>query len=95
MVYYQAYSDSVESPKYINDSTFVIYTWDEETKAFVGNYEKSKISKAQIMTYFLEDNELLFINVYNELLKNNLKNKRFRQSTLNYLNEVKNHYDNK
>ena len=94
MVYYQAYSDSAESPKYISDSTFVQYTWDEKTKTLVGNYEKSKISKAQIMTYFLIDNELLFINAYNELLKNNLKDERFRQSTLNYLKEVKNHYDN-
>ncbi len=95
MVYYQAYSDSTESPKYINDSTFVKYIWNEKTKTLVGNYDKSRISKAQIMTYYLEDNELLFINSYNELLKNNLKDKRFRQSTLNYLNEVKNYYDNK
>lgn len=95
MVYYQSYSDSVESPKYLNDSTIVQYTWDEKTSTLLGNYEKSKISKAQIMTYYLEDNELLFINAYNELLKNNLKDKRFRKSTLNYLNEVKNHYDNK
>jgi hypothetical protein len=95
MVYYQAYSDSAVSPKYINDSTIVQYTWDEKTKTLIGNYEKSKISKAQILTYYLEDNELLFINSYNELLRNNLKDKRFRQSTLKYLNEVKNHYDNK
>jgi len=95
MVYYQAYSDAAENPKYINDSTFVQYTWDEKTRALVGNYEESKISKAQIMTYYLEDNELLFINTYNKLLKNNLKDKRFRQSALNYLNEVKNHYDSK
>jgi hypothetical protein len=95
MVYYQAFSDSAESPKYINDSTFVQYSWDDKTKKLVGNYDKSKISKAQILTYYLEDNELLFINAYNELLKNNLQDKRFRQSTFNYLNEVKNHYDNK
>lgn len=95
MVYYQAFSDSTEGPSFINDSTIVQYTWDEKTKTLIGNYEKSKISKAQILTYYLEDNELLFINAYNELLRKNLKDKRFRQSTLNYLNEVKNHYDNK
>lgn len=94
MVYYQAFSDSAESPKYINDSTLVQYTWDEKTKALVGNYEKSKISKAQIMTYYLEENELLFINAYYKTLKANLHDKILRQSTLNYLNEVKNHYDN-
>jgi len=93
MVYYQAFSDSEESPKFINDSTIVQYTWDEKTKTLVGNYDKSKISKAQILTYYLEDNEILFINAYNELLKNNLKDSIFRQPTLNYLNDVKNYYE--
>ena len=94
MVYYQAFSDSIKSPNYVDDSTFVQYTWDEKTKTLIGNYEKSKINKAQIMTYYIEDNELLFINAYYRTIKTNLLDKKFRQSTLNYLNEVKNHYDN-
>lgn len=94
MVYNQAYTDSLDAPYYIDDSTFVQYRWDEETKRLIGDYEKSKISKAQIMSYYLEDNELLFINAYNELIKKNLKDSTFRQSTLNYLNFIKNYYEN-
>lgn len=90
MVYYQAFSDSVQSPYFVNNSTFVQYAWDEKSKTLIGNYAKSKISKAKIMTFYVENNELLFINAYYELLKNNLKSKKFRQATLNYLNEVKN-----
>lgn len=94
MVYYQELPDTSESGKsFINDSTIVQYVWDENTKALVGNYEKSKISKAQILTYYLENNELLFINTYHKTLKANLTNKLIRYSILNYLNEVKNHID--
>jgi hypothetical protein len=95
MVYYQAFSaDTSSRPNFIDDSTFVQYTWDEKTKNLVGNYDKSKISKAQILTYYLEDNELLFINAYYKTLKTLLKDQAMRQQTLNYLNEVKNHYEN-
>ena len=45
MVYYQTFSDSEESPKFINDSTIVQYTWDEKTKTLVGNYENQKSVK--------------------------------------------------
>ncbi len=94
MVYYQAFSDSSESPNFINDSTLVQYTWDEKSKTLIGNYEKSKINKAQILTYYLEDNELLFINAYYKTLRSCLQDKIMRQPTLNYLNKVKNHYEN-
>jgi hypothetical protein len=94
MVYYQEFADSIASPRFVDDSTFVQYRWDEKSKTLIGKYDNSKISKSQILTYYLEDNEILFINAYYKTLKACLQEKTMRQSTLNYLNKVKNHYDN-
>jgi hypothetical protein len=94
MVYYQAFSDTVISPRFVDDSTVIKYTWDEKSKSLIGGYEKSKITKPQILSYYLEDNELLFINAYYKTLKANLNNNELKEATLKYLNEVKNHYDN-
>ena len=92
MVYYQEFSDSTESPKFLDDSTFVQYDWNEKSKTLIGHYDNSKISKSQILTYYLEDNEILFINAYYKTLKACLQDKRMRQPALNYLNTVKNHF---
>jgi hypothetical protein len=94
MVYYQAFSDTVISPRFVDDSTVIKYTWDEKSKSLIGGYEKSKITKPQILSYYLEDNELLFINAYYKTLEANLNNNELKQATFQYLNEVKNHYAN-
>lgn len=98
MVYYQELyerTDSISIHRIIDDSTFVQYTWDEKTRTLIGNYDKSKINKFQTLTYYLADNELLFINTYYATLKDCLKDKEKRKVTLNYLNEVKNYYKTK
>lgn len=96
MVYNQELYDKTDNPpKIIDDSTFVQYTWDEKTRTLIGNYEKSKINKFQILTYYLADNELLFINTYYSTLKDCLKDKTKRNIVLNYLNGIKNYYENK
>ncbi len=96
MVYHQELYDPVENYlKIVDDSTYVQYTWDEKTRTLVGNYEKSKINKYQILTYYLEDNELLFINAYYSILKDCLNNKTKRSLVLNYLNNIKNFYEKK
>lgn len=90
MVYYQEFYDTTESiSKIVDDSTFVQYTWDEKTRTLLGNYDKSKINKFQTLTYYLADNELLFINTYYSTLKDCLKDKTKRNIVLNYLNEIK------
>lgn len=95
MVYYQElYDTNGTGHRIINDSTFVQYIWDEKTKTLVGDYEKTKINKQQTLTYFLADTELLFINAYYKTLKYNLKDQTNRQLTLDYLNKIKNHFDN-
>ena len=95
MVYHQEIYDTNNiSCKIINDSTFVQYTWDEKTRKLVGFYEKNKIDKYQTLTYYLADNELLFINTHYSLLKDCLKHKSKRSIVLNYLNDIKNYLEN-
>jgi hypothetical protein len=97
MVYYQELPDTsnTNAIRFVDDSTFVSYAWDEKSKTLRGNYENSKITKSQILTYYLEDNELLFINAYYKILKNSLLDKNKKPLTLRYINQVKNHFDNR
>ncbi|QIL42010.1 hypothetical protein G7074_23720 [Pedobacter sp. HDW13] len=75
----------------LNDSTIVKYSWDEKSKTLKGAYENSKITKPQILTYYVEDNELLYINVFYDLLKNKMRDNEKRKLILTYLNTVKKH----
>jgi hypothetical protein len=98
MVYYQKLSDtSGVHIKIIDDSTYVQYYWDEKSKTLIGDYQKSKLSKQQILAYYITvDNEIIFINSYYKTLKAclNKKNIKKREVTLHYLNLVKNYYSN-
>jgi hypothetical protein len=91
MVYNQALFDSLMSPPLVDDSTFVEYTWNEKMKRLEGNYNNSRITKAQILSYYLQDNEVLFMNAYHDVLKSNLKDRTMRPYILSYLNKVKHH----
>jgi hypothetical protein len=97
MVYNQHFFKSTDStgyddgPDFINDSTIIRYKWDERSKTIQGQYAASKISKAQILSYYLFDNEYLFINSHYELLKRLLRDSVQRKWELSYLNAVKNH----
>ena len=95
MVYNHELFDSNDSIySVVDDSTIVQFKWDEKSLSFVGNYEQSKISKLQILTYYNLGNQLLFINVYNQVLKEKLKNNATRHAVLFYLSDVKSYYDN-
>lgn len=78
-------------PKFINDSTTVVYKWDNITKTLQGQYAASKINGPQILTYYVNDNHLLFINAYYGTLKKLLLSKQRKKWVLNFLNQVKNH----
>ncbi len=104
MVYYQQFDklhDDTDKtyyeygPRILDDSTIVKYTWDEKSKTLQGQYQNSKINKAQILSYYLEKNDLLYINAYYKLLKASLFDNKKRQWTLDYLNKVKNYYQKK
>jgi hypothetical protein len=98
MVHYQNLNQTVSlpdtniyesSPNFIDDSTVVRYAWDEKSKTLKGNYEQSKLNKAQIMSYYLSDNEYLFINSYYKKLKQVLKDHKQRKWVLSYLEWVR------
>jgi len=97
MVYNQSFNQTVSlpdttyfesSPDFINDSTAVRYAWDEQSKTLKGNYAQSKLSKAQIMSYYLANNEYLFINAYYKQLKQMLSDDKQRKWVLRYLEKV-------
>jgi len=99
MVYYQNFNTTISlpdttyyksSPNFVDDSTIVRYAWDEKSKTLKGNYQLSKLSKAKIMSYYLNDNEYLFIRSYYKLLKQMLKDDKQRKWVLSYLERVKN-----
>ncbi|MDN5285804.1 MAG: hypothetical protein JWR38_2078 [Mucilaginibacter sp.] len=95
MVYYDQLPDTSKAdygPRIVDDSTTVRYIWDERSKTLQGQYTQSKISKAQILSYYLNENDLLFINTYYKTLKSSLQDKAKRKGTLVYLNNVKNYY---
>ena len=48
----------------LKDSTIVNFTYDHVHKAYVGNYKSSLINQDKILTYYLGENELLFINTF-------------------------------
>lgn len=96
MVYYNHFVKDNRTgwgPAVINDSTMVSYIWDVKSKTLIGQYEKSKISKAQILSYYMEDNDLLFINVFKKPLKAALNSKENRPLMLRYLRNVKVYQD--
>lgn len=94
MVFEQSFVGSFERPCFVCDSTVITFDWNEASKSFVGNYEDSKLSQAQILTYNLDDNDLLFLNAYHSLLKLKLKDTISRNGILQYLNDVKSEHDN-
>jgi len=102
MVYHQKLPDTLLSdtdnatkagsgPMIVNNSTIVKYVWNEKTKTLDGQFANSKITRAQVLSYYLVDNERLFINTNYKKLKALLRDKTTRRATLSYLNSIKNY----
>lgn len=72
-----------------DDSVMVHYRWDAARRRYEPVYG-GKLSKQKILTYYLEQNDLLFLNTNYKLLKRYLGNKRKRSEVLFYINRVKN-----
>ena len=91
MVYYL----SGENGDYIlNDSTNVQYRWDTTTKTLKGDYESSKLSQNQILSYNLgTGNDLFFIRAHYEELKQLMEDKAKRRLILYFLNDEKEKVD--
>jgi len=95
MVYYVQLPDTTKpdlGSRIIDDSTLVRYETSEPTKKLVARYQNSKITGSQVLSYYVEDNDLLFINSYYKTLKKALRDTGQKRATLNFLNEEKNYY---
>jgi hypothetical protein len=97
MVYYQELPDTSNNlHSIVSDSTIIRYQWNEKSKTLDGNYANSKLSMPQKLSFYLQDNELLFINSYHSRLRNMLNDSLLvRSATLDFLNKVKNVTRNK
>ena len=96
MVYYVEFADSTKPDlrlRIIDDSTTIKYVWNAQTKKLEGQYQNSKLSKPQILSYFVQDNDLLFINTYYKTLKSLLLDTANTKTTLEYLRHVKKYYE--
>ncbi|MEO3408188.1 hypothetical protein AAFN85_30015 [Mucilaginibacter sp. CAU 1740] len=100
VVYHQQFPDTTDYDHYVtdtkpgpmiaNDSTVIRYTWNAKTKKLEAQLEKAKINRPQILSYYLVDNEMLFISAYHQRIKTIMLNKNRKKSVLHYLNIVKN-----
>jgi hypothetical protein len=101
VVYHQYFQDTAEfdhyvadpkqGPMIVNDSTLVKYTWNAQTKKLEAQFKSSKINRPQILSYYLVDNELLFITTYHQTLKRMMLSKKKKRYILHYLNNIKNY----
>jgi len=91
-VYNFLFKDSINSDM-LNDSTEVLFAYDQNRRAYIGDYKNSKINSDKIQTFYLGDNEFLFIKAYYKELKAWIDGEdRIKKArTLNYLNEVMNY----
>lgn len=97
MVYYQKLPDTANNlHPIVSDSILIQYKWNEISKKLEGDFANSKLSMAQKLTFYLQDNELLFISSFQSRLRNMLNDSLvIRNATLDYLNKVKDATRNK
>ena len=79
---------------FIKDSVEVKYVFDTNKKIYEPKFSYGKLNSLKLLTYFLADNELLFVNVNYKLFKKelNAKEQVKRQIILNYLYDLKNRF---
>jgi hypothetical protein len=81
-----------EELNFINDSTIVTYQIDTKSGKFVPDFNNTKLNKNKLLSYFISENELLFINAHYDLFKSKLNENDpvMHNAILNYLNDLKN-----
>jgi hypothetical protein len=91
--YYNEFPDTLkgEPIEIFNDSTEIKFKWENNLKQFIARYENSKLNRYKILTYYLNCDELLFINAFHDLLKSLILSDDTikKQITMTYLRNVK------
>lgn len=72
----------------VKDSAIVTYNWDNIVKQYTPDFSDTSLNSNIILTYYLNGNELLFINTHHEKLKEVLQGNDVdaRKAVLDYLN---------
>jgi len=87
-------SEILDEPRidFIRDSTIVTYYIDKQSGKFIPDFSGTRLNKNKLLSYFHTADELLFVNVHYDLLKNKLNENDtiMRKAILNYLNDLKN-----
>ncbi|MFN8166130.1 MAG: hypothetical protein U0X76_08175 [Bacteroidia bacterium] len=88
--YHQLYKNGVPGPKLYQGKAIVHYKWDEASKTYQADYDHSTITRAQVVSYYIESGDLLFINSHSGILKSRMTDKILRGIIMDYLNEAMN-----
>lgn len=90
MVYHVEMPDTAASaPRLLDDSTLVMYHWNQQTGRLEGQYQRFKITYPQVLSYYASNTDLLFINAYYARLKQALADRVQRPATRRYLWSVR------
>ncbi|QXP60847.1 hypothetical protein [Olleya sp. HaHaR_3_96] len=75
-----------------NDVTKVTYQYNTTDKKYVPNFTNTTLNRPKLLSYFITDNDLLFVNSNYQLFRKQLnsKNKLKQDAALNFLNALKN-----
>lgn len=91
--FYNQFADDLDNPiNFISDSTEVKYSYNANNNTYTPAFTGSKLSRLKLLTYFHADNELLFVNLNYDLLKEQIDRtgSKERAAILAYLNNLKN-----
>ncbi len=86
MVYHVEMPDTADTaPRLLDDSTLVVYRWNRQAGRLEGQYQRSKITYPQVLSYYASATDLLFINAYYARLKQALADSVQRPPVRRYL----------
>lgn len=90
IAYETSFLNEEKEMKFINDTAFIKYLWNDKTQQLEGNFAASKFNEAQLTSFYTEGSDLLFLKSFYPVIRKNLRDEHLKEPTLKYLNEVKN-----
>lgn len=88
MSYWVDFSIPYPSVSFISGCDTIQYDHDPVKNEYLPDYSNSSLSEARILSYYLINNELLFIRGYSQDLKDAFTKSESRDPALNYLDSV-------
>ncbi|MDR0659315.1 MAG: hypothetical protein LBG19_00605 [Prevotellaceae bacterium] len=75
-VYNNYFLDTEGYTKFINDSTAVAYSIDNQNGKYIPNFSDTKLNRNKLLTYYIAENDLLFINTHYKQIKRELNEEK-------------------